>query len=332
MSQSIPIISIVMPAYNVSKYIIQAIDSVIKQSYTKWELIIVDDCSTDNTYQLVQSYSNRDNRIKLFQLKENSGSAYTPRLKAIELSSGDWILNLDADDYLEDEYLETIYNKAVETQADHVIPQIIKVSEECIPTGWKCPSNDFHFDTLLTGKEACMLTISNWEIGGAGVLIRRENYFTALKIYPSSNHNINADELLTRKLLLVARKVSFCHAIYNYRRNLNSITVKFSKKHFDILDTDLELKKLINKHFTKETSQNRKMEKHLWNSLKSCTLNYLTNKNKLTPNDQIAILQKIKNVWKNIDWSILGINNTKKILLGKNFYVFYLLIRIKYAK
>lgn len=328
-----PIISIVMPAYNVGKFISKAIDSIINQSFTQWELVIVDDCSTDNTVCLIKGYADTDKRIKLHQLQKNTGSAYKPRIKAIELSSGDWILNLDADDYLESTFLQSIYNRALETQADHVIPRMIRVSEENEqPTGWMCPTEDFNLKKILTGKEACMLTIENWEIGGAGLLVKRQNYFTALNKYPSNNSNINADELFTRKLLLVAKKVSFCNSNYYYRQNSNSITVKFSTKRFDILDTNLELKKLISNHFPKNSQEYLKMENHLCNGLRFHTIEFLNNKEIILIKDRKDIINKIKRTWEAIDWSRQKINILKKMLLGTNFHLFYLIYRLKHEK
>ncbi len=65
------IVSIILPTYNGEKYICDSINSVINQTYTDWELIVIDDCSTDSTYQLVQEYAQRDNRIKLFRNEKN---------------------------------------------------------------------------------------------------------------------------------------------------------------------------------------------------------------------------------------------------------------------
>ena len=77
------VISIAMPAYNAEKYISYAIESVIKQTFEDWELIIVDDASTDSTPNIIEEYAKRDSRIRVYTEKENSGSARLPRLKAI---------------------------------------------------------------------------------------------------------------------------------------------------------------------------------------------------------------------------------------------------------
>ena len=106
-----PEYSIVMPAYNASKYIAIAIESVLQQTFQDWELVIVDDGSTDNTADIVQEFVQRDKRIRYDRLPQNTGSAFIPRKEAVLKSTADWIVTLDADDYLENCYLEKIHNK-----------------------------------------------------------------------------------------------------------------------------------------------------------------------------------------------------------------------------
>lgn len=86
-----------MPNYNNSKFIGEAIESVLAQSYDNFELIIIDDNSTDNSLAIIQSYIKKDNRIKLITLKKNSGTAFA-RNKGIELAKGKYISFLDSDD------------------------------------------------------------------------------------------------------------------------------------------------------------------------------------------------------------------------------------------
>lgn len=91
------LVSIIMPAYNCGDFIGIALDSVINQSYKNWEVIVVDDCSTDNTADVVQEYIKNDNRIKYHKLEKNSGAAVA-RNKAVDLASGKYMAFLDSDD------------------------------------------------------------------------------------------------------------------------------------------------------------------------------------------------------------------------------------------
>ncbi len=86
-----------MPSYNVARFIARSIESIMSQTYPHWELLIVDDNSTDGTQQVVASYASRDVRIQLFTLKENSGTG-SARNYAIERARGRYIAFCDSDD------------------------------------------------------------------------------------------------------------------------------------------------------------------------------------------------------------------------------------------
>jgi len=99
------LVSIITPTYNCGKFIAETMDSVINQSYKNWEMIIVDDCSTDNTKEVVEEYIKKDNRIKYHILEKNSGAAVS-RTKAMELAKGKYIAFLDSDDLWTKDKLE----------------------------------------------------------------------------------------------------------------------------------------------------------------------------------------------------------------------------------
>lgn len=97
------LVSIIMPSYNTGKYIKETINSVINQTYTNWELLIVDDCSTDNTDEVISEC--KDERIRYFKNEKNLGTAIS-RNKALREAKGKWIAFLDSDDLWEKEKLE----------------------------------------------------------------------------------------------------------------------------------------------------------------------------------------------------------------------------------
>ena len=99
------LVSVITPTYNCAKFIGETIESVQKQTYQQWEMIIVDDCSTDNTKEIVDKYIKEDSRIKYFCLKNNSGAAVA-RTKAMELANGEYMAFLDSDDIWTEEKLK----------------------------------------------------------------------------------------------------------------------------------------------------------------------------------------------------------------------------------
>ena len=98
------LVSIIMPSYNTGRFISETIESVLAQSYSNWELIIVDDCSTDNTDEVIEDYIS-DDRIKYIKNDKNSGAAIS-RNRALREAKGKWIAFLDSDDLWEAQKLE----------------------------------------------------------------------------------------------------------------------------------------------------------------------------------------------------------------------------------
>lgn len=99
------LVSIVVPVYNAEKFIKDTVKTVIDQTYDNWELLLVDDCSTDKSVKIIKEYQQKDKRIKFFSNSKNSGAAIS-RNKGIEESRGRYIAFLDADDLWEPKKLE----------------------------------------------------------------------------------------------------------------------------------------------------------------------------------------------------------------------------------
>lgn len=97
------LVSVIMPSWNTGKFIAESIQSVIDQTYENWELIIVDDCSTDNTDEVVAKFT--DKRIRYFKNEKNSGAALS-RNRALREANGEWIAFLDSDDLWNPDKLE----------------------------------------------------------------------------------------------------------------------------------------------------------------------------------------------------------------------------------
>lgn len=98
-------VSIITPAYNSEKFIAETIQSVLAQTYQNWELLIVDDCSTDKTAEIISRFQEQDSRIKYFYNSTNKGSAVSRNI-ALQKASGRWIAFLDSDDLWHPEKLE----------------------------------------------------------------------------------------------------------------------------------------------------------------------------------------------------------------------------------
>ena len=163
-------VSIIIPVYNVGKYVGKCLDSVISQTYKDLEILINNDGSTDDSYEICKAYASRDKRIQLFS-QENSGAAAC-RNKMIENASGDYILFLDSDDWILPEHVERLVDLLEKNNAD---------ASSC---GFKEVRNDVEFDTSnkkwkvveYTGKEFVyqMTRLTGYRCVPWGRLIRKE--------------------------------------------------------------------------------------------------------------------------------------------------------------
>jgi succinoglycan biosynthesis protein ExoO len=127
-----PLVSIIIPAYNTESYIAKAIQSAQEQTLTNIEIIVIDDCSTDNTLAIAQSFN--DPRITVVHNSENLGVAST-RNKAIKLAKGSWLALLDSDDWYEPNRLETLLEVAQKTQAVLVSDDVYLIYDQA-PSPW----------------------------------------------------------------------------------------------------------------------------------------------------------------------------------------------------
>ena len=125
-------VSIIMPAYNAENYIREAVESVLSQTYSKWELLIIDDCSTDSTYKIVESYTQNNNHIRYIKNHHNIGVAET-RNKGINKALGEWIAFLDSDDKWAPQKLEKLINLAQKQKAEFVFSGSSFIDENSVP-------------------------------------------------------------------------------------------------------------------------------------------------------------------------------------------------------
>ena len=144
-----PKVSIIVPVYNVEKYIGRCIESIQKQTLTDWELILVDDCSPDNSMKIVEEYARRDNRIKIIYSEKNEGPMIA-RQKGVVSAIGEYISFTDSDDELPLNALEKLYNEAVKDNYDIVAgtTKYIKKSGDKL---WECKLDYGHdYNGIIT--------------------------------------------------------------------------------------------------------------------------------------------------------------------------------------
>ena len=124
-----PKVSIIIPVFNTEKYLKKCLDSVLNQTLSSIEVICINDCSKDNSLEILKEYSNKDKRLKLIDFKVNQGVSIA-RNKGVSESSGDYIGFIDSDDFVELDFYEKLYKKASETNADCAKGNIYTTKED----------------------------------------------------------------------------------------------------------------------------------------------------------------------------------------------------------
>ena len=121
MNENFPKVSVIIPVFNAEKYLGVCLESLLIQTFTDFEVIVVDDCSTDNSCAVAESYLERfGGRLKIISLEKNTGSGAVPRNVGSEFASGEYVFFMDNDDLLIDIALEELYNCAEEFEAQVV--------------------------------------------------------------------------------------------------------------------------------------------------------------------------------------------------------------------
>lgn len=211
------LVSIIMPAYNCERFIGIALDSVISQTYRNWEVIVIDDCSTDNTAHVVQEYLKKDNRIKYYKLDKNSGAAVA-RNKAVDIAKGKYMAFLDSDDVWFPEKLTKQIEFMEENNYGFTCTSYTKIDEEgqylnrTIVAEYKrdydgvlktCPGNS---TVIYNAEKLGKFKIPDIKKRNDYVMwlqvIKKEKYLYGIE-EPLGSHRIRAEGISSNKMSLV---------------------------------------------------------------------------------------------------------------------------------
>lgn len=235
-------ISVVIPVYNGTEYIDQLFDCLSRQTYRNFEAIMIDDFSTDDSFEKMKKFESMDHRFKAVQVEQKGGCAVKAQVQALQYCTGDYYFYASQDDFFDCDMFEKCIEKAEETGAEVVLPDMVLFceGEEPVKTG-QYPLNDDYSQTI-TGKEAFQLSL-DWQIHGFAL---RDFRLFSHKEFKADYYN--SEELYFREMLTWTNKVAFCKSNFYYRQdNTNAITKTKQYFHVDILTTDIMLLEVMMK-------------------------------------------------------------------------------------
>ena len=294
-----PKISILVAVYNTAAYLSQCLDSLLSQTLKDIEVICVDDASTDNSLALLHQYAEKDNRVKVFALKENSGQAHT-RNVGLSHATGDYIGFVDSDDWLSQDALE----KVCESFRDDVDSVLFRLLYAYTDGSMK----DYQMSpfTTMTGDEAFRSSLT-WQIHGCYVV---RNAIHKAHPYDESQRAYS-DDNTTRIHYYYSRKVAFCEGIYYYRQQPVSVTRSVSVRRFDYLVANESMRlQLLALGASDENL--RCYETIRWLNLVGVYMFYYLHRNELSEADRQHGLSVMHHVWQTINLKQVSPSSKRK--------------------
>lgn len=216
--------SIIVPIYNVEKYLAECLDSILNQTFEDFEIICVNDSSTDASQEILLSYAERFEKIKVINNAENKGLSYS-RNKGIEAACGDYIWFIDSDDYIIKDALEIIFRTVENQDFDILNFNYGEIVEGVVAEGYNIESTCKESLISRSGQNwFCEMIKENSLIIGAPFKIYKRAFLVnhGLQFYEGILHE---DALFLVEAIICAQKViNIGDCLYVYRRRKNSIT------------------------------------------------------------------------------------------------------------
>lgn len=213
----LPKISVLIPLYNVENYISRCLDSILCQTFQNFEIVVVDDASTDNSLSIVKEYQQKDNRIKIIEKKSNEGLMMA-RKTGYENATGEYYFFCDSDDYIPSDSLSNLYNSMISDEKDMIVGDMLiefdTGGNRYIKRSSKANSPNQYKIAILNG-----ITCSLCGILYKSSLFKNANYITF------KHQNFSEDRILINQILEKTVSIGSANCVtYIYYINKSSMT------------------------------------------------------------------------------------------------------------
>lgn len=205
-------ITVIVPCYNVEKYIDKCVQSLINQTYKNLEIILVDDCSTDNTWKIINKYSKNYENIKCIKNEKNRGAGYSRNI-ALKQAKNDYISFIDSDDYIEDNYYESMMKQLKLEKSDLIVCDIFVKYDSVDGTNQR--------STACEGKiEKYNFIHNGLAASPCNKIFKKQD----LLKYPFPEGIMNEDIATVLAIIINSKKISYNNEVYyNYVQRKSSV-------------------------------------------------------------------------------------------------------------
>ena len=292
------LISVIVPVYNVEDYLEECINSILSQTYTNLEILIVNDGSTDNSLEILQKFSQKDSRISIFT-KENGGLS-SARNYAIDRANGKYFTFIDSDDYIEENYIEYLMESLIDNEADISI-----VNSYHMINGKRKDIINNDGSVSIFSRRGVLEKMYSKENDFIGILQSAQGKLYKKKLFNNIRYPLGKkyeDAFTTYKLYLNSEKIVYTNiALYAYRIREGSILRSgYSLSNLDVLEMFEErINILENNGYDTKTDRyyfcNKLLKERILLSIHSFNVNKnreLIEKYKITKND----------IWDSLIW------------------------------
>ena len=293
--------SLLVAVYNAERYLSACLDSLVGQTLRDIQIICIDDASTDNSWNILQHYAERDCRIELIRLDTNAGQAHA-RNEGLRRVRGRYIGFVDSDDWLSPDCLQ----QTLETFAQH--PQtgcvLLRTIYSYQDGSWKpYPMEPF---TAMSGEEAFVKSLT-WKIHGIYVvradIHRRFPYDESARAY--------SDDNTTRLHYLASTEVRCCQGTYFYRQHAGSTSHRISFRRFDYLTANRSMKRQLEQMGAAESILSL-YENRRWLNLVDVYQFWFNHHADVSDSEKDKGLEMIKRSWQSIETHRLTLRNKLK--------------------
>lgn len=256
-------ISIIVPVYNVEKYLDECIQSIVSQSYTDWECILIDDGSTDNSGLLCDKWAKQDNRIKVIH-QENQGVS-AARNQGIDNSKGEFITFIDSDDWVESEYLQTLFQPTLKQPTDLIVTGIIQDYSNYNSTIYQF-NHSLTFELTSSNITHFVELNQKYLLYGPTSNLYRSDFVRQYQIRFCNNTSYGEDLLFNYQYLEHVRSITCVNqSHYHYRIiGFGTLSSTFRANQFD---TDYEQWKVLQSFYQRKSLWNQEAKNYLYNRL-----------------------------------------------------------------
>ena len=300
-----PKVSVIVPVYNSEKHIIKCIESIIEQTFTDFECVLVDDCSTDKCPEICDDFALKDSKIKVIHNEYNTGASLSRKI-GLDASIGEYILYIDSDDYIEKNMIEKMYKTTALENFDLLMCAHYFIKGDDTKIIQNRISNINEKESII--KDLISYRIKNclWDR-----LVKKDLYLKV--VYPK--YTYQEDFVINIQILLNAKKIGYIDIpLYHHVYNDNSYTNNADNELRCVMEQNKNFQIII--AFLKEKySKNLKMfEPELSSRVNGMKYKYMKNKELRFKRDLFKLYPESK-FWRKYFLSL--IKKTIKLILGK---------------